>query len=260
VDAGSYLELHPAPDLDDLLACTWHRRAAAVGERAVVLPDGCVDLVWLGGDRLVVAGPDTGPATSTLDAAADVVGLRFRRGLAGAALGLPASALRDQRVPLAELWGRDGATLAARLAEQPDADGVRRTLERALAARRTRIAPADRLVLAGIARLHEPGARVDALAASLGLSERQLRRRFDAAVGYGPKVLARVLRLGRLLALARSAPVDLARLAADAGYADQSHMSRDCSALAGSTPAALLRARTSDPSTTVPAARASLVA
>jgi AraC-like DNA-binding protein len=117
---------------------------------------------------------------------------------------------------------------------------VRRALERALAARRARIAPADRLVLRGIERLAEPGARIGALAADLGLSDRQLRRRFDTAVGYGPKVLARILRLRRLLRLAAATPPDLARLAAEAGYADQSHMSRDCRHLAGRTPGALL--------------------
>ena len=38
---------------------------------------------------------------------------------------------------------------------------------------------------------------------SSGVSERQLRRRFVDAVGYGPKTLARVLRFQRFLALAR---------------------------------------------------------
>ena len=38
---------------------------------------------------------------------------------------------------------------------------------------------------------------------ALGVSERQLRRRFADAVGYGPKTLARVLRFQRFLALAR---------------------------------------------------------
>ncbi len=46
----------------------------------------------------------------------------------------------------------------------------------------------------------------------LGVSERQLRRRFEDAVGYGPKTLARVLRFQRFLALA-SGGGELARLA-----------------------------------------------
>jgi transcriptional regulator GlxA family with amidase domain len=78
---------------------------------------------------------------------------------------------------------------------------------------------------------------VESLAGDLGLSERQLRRRFHAAAGYGPKTLQRVLRFRRFLAACNP---DLARAALDAGYADQSH---ECTRLAGRPPAALLAQR-----------------
>jgi transcriptional regulator GlxA family with amidase domain len=89
--------------------------------------------------------------------------------------------------------------------------------------------------------LLQPGERVDELAAALGFSERQLRRRFLAAVGYGPKTLQRVLRLRRFLA---ERDVDgLAAAAVGAGYADQAHLARDCRALTGLTPGQLTRGR-----------------
>ena len=87
-------------------------------------------------------------------------------------------------------------------------------------------------------RLRDPRTRVETLADDLGLSERQLRRRCHAAAGYGPKTLQRVLRFRRFLAAAHG---DLARAALDAGYADQSHLTRECTRLAGRPPAALLR-------------------
>ncbi|WP_461029927.1 helix-turn-helix domain-containing protein, partial [Streptomyces sparsus] len=62
--------------------------------------------------------------------------------------------------------------------------------------------------------------------------ERQLHRRAVRAFGYGPKTLARVLRLERALTLAR-AGLPFARVAADAGYADQAHLAREVKALAG---------------------------
>jgi len=92
-------------------------------------------------------------------------------------------------------------------------------------------------VEAAVARLRDPGARVDALAAEIGLSERQLRRRFHAAVGYGPKTLQRVLRFRRFLAGPRE---DLARAALEAGYADQPHLAREVARLAGTTPSRLI--------------------
>ncbi len=74
------------------------------------------------------------------------------------------------------------------------------------------------------------------------VSERQLQRRFVDRVGYGPKTLQRVLRFRRFLANAESTPgLDLAGLAASAGYSDQAHLTRECNDLAGTTPAQLLR-------------------
>ena len=67
------------------------------------------------------------------------------------------------------------------------------------------------------------------------------RRRFLAAVGYGPKMLERVLRLRRFLAGGLGGSDGLARAAVEAGYADQAHLSRECRALTGLTPGELLR-------------------
>jgi methylphosphotriester-DNA--protein-cysteine methyltransferase len=89
---------------------------------------------------------------------------------------------------------------------------------------------------------------VGGLGAALDLGDRQLRRRFLAAVGYGPKTLARVLRFQRLLGLLDGAHggapgPSLAAAAADAGYADQAHMTTECTRLAGLPPTALLAER-----------------
>jgi transcriptional regulator GlxA family with amidase domain len=79
------------------------------------------------------------------------------------------------------------------------------------------------------------------------MSERQLLRRFLASVGYGPKTLQRVLRFRRFLRRldVPGAHVDLAGLAADCGFADQAHLTRECSRLAGLSPATIARERVS---------------
>ena len=79
---------------------------------------------------------------------------------------------------------------------------------------------------------------VPALAASVDLGERQLRRRFAAAVGYGPKTFARVIRFRAALGRIRAGE-PLASAALAAGYADQAHMTRELVALAGRTPGSL---------------------
>ena len=73
-----------------------------------------------------------------------------------------------------------------------------------------------------------------------------------AAVGYGPVLLRRVLRFRRVVSRidAGGALDDLAGLAAEAGYADQAHLTRESSDLAGLPPAALTRDRQRGPGLT----------
>jgi len=83
------------------------------------------------------------------------------------------------------------------------------------------------------------GTPVAVMAERLGLSARHLHRRCLPVFGYGPRRLARVLRLGRAVDQARTG-VPLADVAAGCGFADQAHLSREVQALAGTTPRALL--------------------
>jgi AraC-like DNA-binding protein len=192
-----------------------------------VLPDGCMDLLWNEG-RLLVAGPDT-RAHVPEGAAGRWAGVRFFPGTAPAYLGVPAHELRDRRVELADLWP---AARVRRLTGRVDAaaDPVAAleevALERAAGAR-----PPDPRVREVVAALRA-GRSVAAAADGLGLGARQLHRRSLAAFGYGPKTLARVLRLQRALALARDG-VPFAETAARSGFADQAHLARDVKELAG---------------------------
>ncbi len=225
----AYRELPAPPGLERQVACVWESGGTATR----VLPDACVDVVWSAG-RLIVAGPATVPVLASATPGEGRCGVRFRVGLAGAALGLPASELLDVSVPLVDVWGGEGRRLEGRVAaaERPLAALVAGVAERIGAAR-------EDVVRDAVLRLHEGEPGVARLARDAALSERQLLRRFERAVGYGPRTLSRVLRLQRFLALARSGE-PLARLAVDAGYADQAHLTRECGALAGLAPAALL--------------------
>ena len=162
--------------------------------------------------------------------------MRLHPGAAPSLLGVDAPELRDGRVAIDDVWGDAGRRLAWQLDEQDDRGGV---LLSALAERALSAAAPDPLVRAAVARLDDPRIGVRRLACDLGVSERQLRRRFESAVGYGPKRLGRVLRLSRALAAAHAGE-ELGRVAAGAGYADQAHFANDCRSLAGVAPSALL--------------------
>lgn len=244
----AYRELAPSGDVYSLVACRWKRQAAEdePGDSVLILPDGCVDLIWRE-DELVLAGLDRSARPAPVTPGERILGLRLRPGVAGAVLGMPASEVLDVHVRLEELLGPAARELAERLSGLEGDDETFGVLERAVGSRLEGGGP-DPLVLAATRRLGFPGTRVDELAESLGISDRQLRRRFHQSVGYGPKTLDRVLRFRRLVAQSGAVAAgqsDLARVAADLGYADQAHMTRDCLRLSGLTPVRLAELWTS---------------
>jgi AraC-like DNA-binding protein len=238
---GAYHERAALPALRPHFANVWfHVVPRDASGKSAIVPDGCADLIWYDGG-LCVAGPDRQAKIETVAPGTTVVGLRFRPGAARHWLGVAVSELVDTRPALECFWGARARRLAQEIGEASTAEGIARQIETALAQRVADIGTTDDIASAifqivgqrrdySIAVTHR-------LQDDLGLSERTLRRRCHEAFGYGPKTLDRILRFQRFLALARMpTPVGMAELAADAGYADQSHLTRETRELAGLTP------------------------
>ncbi len=242
-----YREYPPPAALAGHSVCIWTQVVPAscdvITQR--VLPDGCVDIVLINEDAPIVAGPWTEPFTARFTPGSTIIGARWYPGRAPVLLGLPAAALLNQSVALGDVWSRASSLPIAQIAGERTTDGRRVALEGALVARLGRAAPADRAMHAAVRWIaRNPQGRIDQLSRWVGISGRQLQRRFAAAVGYGPKQFQSVLRFQRLLGLASStpAPRTLGQLSAAAGYADQSHMTREFQRFAGQPPSQVLRA------------------
>ena len=227
------------------MACVWE--VVSSGEAHRVLPDGAMDVLFAVGEaRARVIGPMTRAIVTGEGAPSCVVGVRFRPGAGVEVLGLAARELRDESAEVADVWGAEGRSLDARLAEAKSAHDAMVALEAELTARVARARAPDPRVARAVALLHANGGElpIPAVAASVGIGERQLTRLFDERVGYGPKVFARVARLQRATAaIARGSIASWARLAVSCGYADQAHLVREFRALTGVTPRLYASAR-----------------
>jgi AraC-like DNA-binding protein len=242
----SYRERQPAPPLADHVAAVWIQTVA--GDAAPythrTVPHGSIELSVEIGSAALVVGPQTGPVVETLAPGSTVVGVRFHPGVAPSVLGVPASELVDRSVGWDELRGRSAIELGETIAAAASPDEAARSLERAVWDLLADVGASDAVVRAAVRQLQPWGtADIGSLSSSLYISERQLRRRSLAAIGLAPKVVQRMLRFQGFLALAHAHEperADLSTLAADTGYADQSHLTRESLRLAGLTPRALL--------------------
>ena len=167
-----------------------------------------------------------------------ILWVNFRLGGAYPFFPEPAPESRDLLVDLADLWGRDGATLRERLLNAGSPVEMLRTVECVLLARAARPLQRDPAISAAGLALHR-GVSVADVADRLGWTPKRLGQRFSEQIGLTPKLFGRVRRFQRLVrAAGDGADGQWARLAAECGYHDQAHLIHDFRALAGITPAA----------------------
>lgn len=237
-----YLEYSPAAALAPYVDCGWVRSNAAAGSLRV-MPDGCVDVFVTAEGTVTISGPATTFYDQPAGTQGMLAGLRLRPGAAATVLGHPASELRDDQVPMDTVFGMSASSLAEDVMATNTCRQRVALLEAALAHYFAKVEPTvDQPVAHTIEMLRrDPACSVSGTASAVGLSERQLRRRFEAAVGYGPKRLGRIFRFQRLLDLIHAGGhrIRWAEVAIEAGYADQSHLINECFALAGALPTAL---------------------
>jgi AraC-like DNA-binding protein len=239
-------ERRPAPSLANHVVCTWIQTVSPHSTPFThrTSPHGSVELVCVPGSLPRIVGPQTGPLEQRLAPGTTIVGVRLRPDAAATVLGMPTHTVRDLALNADDLWGDRARALQDHVGRAESAQQAVARLERAVADRVADAPAADPVVGHAVRHLmHGRHADVAALAGSLFISERQLRRRFEVATGLTPTTLHRILRFQRFLALAwsrRSPSTEVAGLAFEAGYADQAHLSREAARLEGRSPRSFL--------------------
>lgn len=267
-ESGPLLEFHaamPPPPLAAFVESIWRVRGPAPYRRAAVLPNGALQLMvnfgdphrltGIGGhatdrryDHTWIAGLQEQALMIEAPACTDLLSIRFRPGGAHAFLPLPLCELSNLVVDARDIVGGAGAQLREQLAGMHSWPAQVACVQRWLLGR---LQPRERdhaLVVRAIAAIGARQGRGAAIAAAcdeLGLSNRHLIQLFRGLVGLPPKTLARVQRFHRAL-LRLPSDGSRAQLAAELGFADQAHFTREFRAFAGVAPGQFLERRGAD--------------
>jgi AraC-like DNA-binding protein len=231
----------PGADLARFVDFYWVVRWDLTGQapyEQAILPHPNVNLAFEA-DGAAVYGVDTKVFTRRLSGAGKALGVRFRPGGFRPFHNAPISTLNDRVVPASAIFGP---------AAEPALDGVFGAADDeamiACAAGLLRAAdpspdPVAEEVAGIVARITaDPSLRrVGELVTAFGIPERRLQRMFAEYVGVSPKWVMRRARLHEAALRADGGDaVDWAALAADLGYADQAHLTRDFTATLGVPP------------------------
>ncbi len=194
-----------------------------------------------GGRAAQVAFPHTSRFERRLEGTGFVFGVKLRPAMAGAFYPAHAARLRGRVLRLEAVFSPVVAPLAQAIFE---ADRFKRRVEVAteLLCRSRPVTSAELELARDVVERVEADrslTTVGDVARTAGLAVRVLQRLFAAKVGVTPKWVLQRYRLHEAAArLEASAPPSLASLAAELGYADQAHFTRDFSTVVGCSPRA----------------------
>ena len=229
-------ELEPFVDFHWIVR--WDLRGQPAHEQKI-LPHPNVNLAFEESGSAVY-GVDRKLFVRRLDGCGQALGVRFRPGGFRPFWNAPVSRLTDRTVPAAEVFGAVVATAQESIMSAPGDAAMVAQAEEFLAAVRPGRDPVAESVADMVALITADPAlmRVDQLAAATGLSVRRLQRLFAEFVGVGPKWVMRRVRLHEAAQRAdRGDGAAWAAVAADLGYADQAHLTREFTAMIGIPPA-----------------------
>lgn len=234
----SFRRYPPPPEIRDFVESLWTFEAPADGKALTdyILPDIGTEIICRMDAHAFIRGPRLHLEEITIEPGARYFGARLRPGVGPRLFKLAARETCGSRLALEDM----GCPVAA-----PSREGFTRAL---IDLFRRRGLAGNRIALRAVDLLSRPQARmsIDAVATALGCSTRHLYREMMSDLGMGPKTVARIARLRHTIALLGAGRETLAATAADAGYADQAHMTREFSMLRMPSPARWRQWRESD--------------
>jgi AraC-like DNA-binding protein len=259
----TFIRHQPSAALARWVDCLWYSAGEPGPHPSAArsaLPTGAMDVVFnlvqdsfevqlshgqtLRTDGAIVHGAQSGYFIIAARRRGPSAGIHFRPGGGAALLGMPGTELSNQHLPLSALWGARAARLRTQLLHCDEPPRIFHALEQALLAqlqqprphRGPLVHPAISLALRSFAA-NASVSRIAPVQESTGYSARRFNTLFQHAVGLPPKLYCRIQRLRAVIEqLAAGRPVEWAKLAADNGYFDQSHLNRDFRQFLGVSP------------------------
>lgn len=240
----TYREYRTPAELRSVFACLWVKNCAVhQTQHWRTIPNGHSELAWHSETReLVLNGPGQAVTVGVDNAGQFAVGMRIRPEHTAWFAGVPADEIVGDSVPLTTLHRSRWRAASQRMAQAATPQEALMALLAEI--RKAELVPgtADPVVRSGLSQLRWTP-RVGGLGAQSHYSERAVRRRFRHETGLAPKTMQKVLRFQYFLALVamqRERALPLSVLAAQCGYADQAHLSRECVTWSGLPPRRLL--------------------
>ncbi len=255
-----YQEVQPNPALSKFIDCFWLLESndkKSQTEPHKILPDGCIELLFhfkslnrrfisndesIAEPRSFFSGQIKRSIMIKSTGTVGVLGVRFRPAGAYPFLRLPMIVeLTEKVVDLTEIWGRKGRELNSRILESTTNQERIRHAESFLLNRLDQKIAEDVIVRQALVEIIRAKGQtsIDFLMRNIGISGRQLERKFDQLVGLTPKTFSRIIRFQNVFdLLSKNHFQHLTTLALQCGFYDQAHFIHEFKEFTGQSPTA----------------------
>jgi AraC-like DNA-binding protein len=261
VDAFDYRTREPSAPLRPMVELLWFARGTIGYRRERIAPTGSTVAIIVLGDAIIeraddgrgpevrsdaglLVGPHDRPIVNEPTGETHAIGIVCTPVGCEATLGIAPGRIRGRVEPLGTQWA-SAAPLRDRLLGMDDPERMLDLVEAHLVSIVRPMTPRIERTARAVALLEaDPTMPVARIASALGVSHGYLDREFRRTVGMGPRALARLLRVRRLLeGLDVRGDIDWADRAAALGWADQAHLIRDFRRHTGVSPTRYVRAQ-----------------
>lgn len=252
-----YSTYQPAESLAKQIKFYWsldNKDTDAPHSRERIFPDGCIEIIFNCADRFKKFDNDTDfhiqapcfihgqlKTYFELEATGKISIFSARLHPAGLQpfVDFDVDTFTGSTLTISEVWGKDGETLETAILVCANHQERIILLEKFLLEKRQALkvdnAPVEFCVEAMLQNVGDVS--IDKLANELEIGKRQLERRFTAAVGISPKLLARVIRFQNILQLIENKEFkSFTTVAYEGGFYDQAHFIKDFKDFTGLNP------------------------
>ncbi len=152
--------------------------------------------------------------------------------------GIPMKELADRVVSLENVWGKLSEEIESRIGETPVGDERSDIIQHYLLLALRKNGCIDKAVEYSLTELYNSNGQIsiEQLASKIGLSNRQLVRRFDQRVGMSPKEFSKIVRFIHATNQLKSNEQPINDIAFSCGYYDHAHFFHDFRKFSGLTP------------------------
>jgi AraC-like DNA-binding protein len=241
---NKYIEIKPHLRLQLYLKCFWSFESGATfltKQSRPILPDGCIDIIFdlrpSSRQKSFVVGAMTKPITNTRE---NLIGVRFKPGMAYLFLKHPMNKLTDQIVDFSNFFGNETTLISEQLATLNTLEEQIDLLNQIMIKRLSSLPQLNNQMMFALDYMNKTKGKFNVIELSnhIGWSRQHLTRTCLRYAGLSPKYLSQVLRINNLInEIDNQSPDSLCNLSLSNGFYDQSHMINVFKKITGFPPA-----------------------